>query len=144
MENKNFTNSNSDSPSHTNLNASERLKSIYENFIAESSKLFPKVDQKLLLDMIHLETSYKDWEGSVLLKIVYSSKSKVDTNKKKEEIFKRYQKMPDEVIEGRTLRVKLIRMYIKNLEELITNDTDIEFVTGSATLAPSDSYSDSA
>ena len=94
--------------------------------------------------MIHLETSYKDWEGSLLLKIVYSSKSKVDTNKKKEEIFKRYQKMPDEVIEGRTLRVKLIRMYIKNLEELITNDTDIEFVTGSATLAPSDSYSDSA
>ena len=87
--------------------------------------------------MIHLETSYKDSEGSVLLKIVYSSKSKVDTNKKKEEIFKRYQKMPDEVIEGRTLRVKLIRMYIKNLEELITNDTDIEFVTGSATLAPS-------
>jgi hypothetical protein len=79
-----------------------------------------------------------------LLKIVYSSKSKADTNKKKEEIFKRYQKMPDEVIEGRTLRVKLIRMYIKNLEELITNDTDIEFVTGSATLAPSDSYSDSA
>jgi hypothetical protein len=143
MKNKNFTNSNSDSPPNTIIYASERLKSIYENFIAESSKLFPKVDQKLLLDMIHLETSYKDSEGSVLLKIVYSSKSKVDTNKKKEEIFKRYQKMPDEVIEGRTLRVKLIRMYIKNLEELITNDTDIEFVTGSATLAPSDSYSDS-
>jgi|GEM_PF-2793233 hypothetical protein len=52
--------------------------------------------------------------------------------------------MPDEVIEGRTLRVKLIRMYIKNLEELIPNDTDIEFVTGSATLVSSDSYSDSA
>jgi hypothetical protein len=79
-----------------------------------------------------------------LLKIVYSYKSKVDTNKKKEEVFKRYQKMPDEVIEGRTLRVKLIRMYIKNLKGLRTNDTDIEFVTGSATLAPSDSYSDSA
>ena len=144
MENKNFTKSNYDSPPNTSINASERLKSIYEQFVAVSSKSFPKVDQKLLLDMIHLETSYKDWEGSVLLKIVYSSKSKADTNKKKEEIFKRYQKMPDEVIEGRTLRVKLIRMYIKNLEELITNDTDIEFVTGSATLAPSDSYSDSA
>ena len=84
MENKNFTNSNSDSPSNTSLNASERLKSIQENFLAESSKLFPKVDQKLLLDMIQLETSYKHWEGSVLLKIVYSSKSKVDTNKKKQ------------------------------------------------------------
>lgn len=141
MENKKITNS----PSSTNgITAAERLKSSYEHFTAECSKLFPKVDQKLLLDMIHLQTSYKDWEGSVLLKIVYSSNSKVDTNKKKEEVYKRFQKMPDEVIEGRTLRVKLIRMYIQDLENLITSDKDIEFVTGSATLAPSDSYSDSA
>ncbi|HEY6658383.1 MAG TPA: hypothetical protein VIZ62_07640 [Nitrososphaeraceae archaeon] len=141
MENKKITNS----PSSTNgITAAERLKSSYEHFTAECSKLFPKVDQKLLLDMIHLQTSYKDWEGSVLLKIVYSSNSKVDTNKKKEEIYKRFQKMPDEVIEGRTLRVKLIRMYIQELENLITSDRDIEFVTGSATLAPTDSYSDSA
>ena len=141
MENKKITNS----PSSTNgITAAERLKSSYEHFTAECSKLFPKVDQKLLLDMIHLQTSYKDWEGSVLLKIVYSSNSKVDTNKKKEEVYKRFQKMPDEVIEGRTLRVKLIRMYIQELENLITSDRDIEFVTGSATLAPSDSYSDSA
>ena len=141
MENKKITNS----PSSTNgITAAGRLKSSYEHFTAECSKLFPKVDQKLLLDMIHLQTSYKDWEGSVLLKIVYSSNSKVDTNKKKEEVYKRFQKMPDEVIEGRTLRVKLIRMYIQDLENLITSDRDIEFVTGSATLAPSDSYSDSA
>ena len=141
MENKKITNS----PSSTNgITAAERLKSSYEHFTAECSKLFPKVDQKLLLDMIHLQTSYKDWEGSDLLKIVYSSNSKVDTNKKKEEVYKRFQKMPDEVIEGRTLRVKLIRMYIQDLENLITSDRDIEFVTGSATLAPSDSYSDSA
>jgi hypothetical protein len=141
MENKKISNS----PSSSNgITAAERLKSSYEHFTTECSKLFPKVDQKLLLDMIHLQTSYKDWEGSVLLKIVYSSNSKVDTNKKKEEVYKRFQKMPDEVIEGRTLRVKLIRMYIQDLENLITSDRDIEFVTGSATLAPSDSYSDSA
>jgi len=141
MENKKITNS----PSSTNgITGAERLKSSYEHFTAECSKLFPKVDQKLLLDMVHLQTSYKDWEGSVLLKIVYSSNSKVDTNKKKEEVYKRFQKMPDEVIEGRTLRVKLIRMYIQDLENLITSDRDIEFVTCSATLAPSDSYSDSA
>lgn len=60
MGNKNFTKSNYDSPPNTSINASERLKTIYEQFVAESSKLFPKVDQKLLLDMIHLETSYKD------------------------------------------------------------------------------------
>jgi len=139
MENKNSTNS-----PNNGITAAEQLKSLYGNFLAECAKLFPKVDQKLLLDMIHLETSYKDWEGSVLLKIVYSSNSNVDTEKKKEEIYKLFQKMPDEVIEGRTLRVKLIRMYIKNLEKLLASDTDIEFITGSATLAPSDSYSDSA
>jgi hypothetical protein len=140
MENKKIINS----PSSNGITAAERLKSSYEHFTAECAKLFPKVDQKLLLDMIHLQTSYKDWEGSVLLKIVYSSNSKVDTNKKKEEVYKRFQKMPDEVIEGRTLRVKLIRLYIQDLEKFITSDRDIEFVTGSATLAPSDSYSDSA
>lgn len=144
MENKNLTNNSPSSSTNNGITAAERLKSAYTNFLGECAKLFPKVDQKLLLDMIYLETSYKDWEGSVLLKIVYSSNSKVDTNQKKEELYKKYQKMPDEVIEGHTLRVRLIRMYIKNLEKLISSDKDIEFVTGSATLAPSDSYSDSA
>jgi hypothetical protein len=61
MENKNSTNS-----PNSGITAAEQLKSLYGNFLAEGSKLFPKVDQKLLLDMIHLETSYKDWEGSVI------------------------------------------------------------------------------
>ena len=94
--------------------------------------------------MIYLETTYNDWEGSVLLRIVYSSNSQVNTERKKEEIYKKYQKMPEEVKEGRTLRVKFVRMYLKNLEDLINSDIDIEFVSGSATLTPSDSYSDSA
>ena len=42
MENKNFSNSKSDSPSTPSINASEGLKSLYEPFLAESSKLFPK------------------------------------------------------------------------------------------------------
>src|SRR5688500_3369253 len=141
MENKKITNS----PSSTNgITAAERLKSSYEHFTAECSKLFPKVDQKLLLDMIHLQTSYKDCDGSVLLKIVYSSEYKVDTKKMKWEVYKRLRNMPDEVIEGRTLSVKLMRMYSQDLENLMTRDWDIEFVTGSASLATSDSFSDSA
>jgi hypothetical protein len=35
MENKNFTKSNYDSPPNTSINASQRLKSIYEQFVAE-------------------------------------------------------------------------------------------------------------
>ena len=49
--------------------------------------------------------------------------------------------MPEEVLEDRTLSVKLIRMYINDLEELINSDSDIESIFGSATLTPSDSYS---
>jgi hypothetical protein len=143
MKNKKLVNDSSYS-SDNGITAAEQVISSYKEFLAKSAELFPKVDQKLLLDIIYLETTYNDWEGSVLLKIVYSSNSRVNTEKKKEEIYKKYQKMPDEVIEGRTLRVKLVRMYIKNLEKLINSDNDIEFVSGSATLTPSDSYSDSA
>ena len=142
MVNKNLVN-NSSSQHDNAKNASQQLITSYNDFLSKSTKLFPKVDQKLLLDMIHFQTSYQDWEGSVLLRIVYSSNSGVNTDKKKEEIFQKYQKMPEEVKENRTLRVKLIRMYIENLEELINSDNDIEFISGSATLTPSDAYSDS-
>jgi len=143
MENKNLVNESS-YPTENDTTAAVQLISSYKEFLKKASKLYPKVDQKLLLDMIYLESTYNDWEGSVLLRIVYSSNSQVNTEKKKEEIYQRYQKMPEEVKEGRTLRVKLVRMYLKNLEDLINSDNDIEFVSGSATLTPSDSYSDSA
>jgi hypothetical protein len=130
MEKQNLTNS-----------AAEQIKSTYKRLLDEFVELFPKVDQKLLLDILYFQTNYKDWEGSVLLKIVYSSKANVDTEKKKQEIYKKYQKMPEEVLEDRTLSVKLVRMYINDLEELINSDSDIESIFGSATLSPSDSYS---
>ena len=142
MENKNLVNESS-YPTENDTTAAVQLISSYKEFLKNASKLYPKVDQKLLLDMIYLETTYNDWEGSVLLRIVYSSNSQVNTEKKKEEIYQKYQKMPEEVKEGRTLRVKLVRMYLKNLEDLINSDNDIEFVSGSATLTPTDSYSDS-
>jgi hypothetical protein len=142
MENKNLVNESS-YPTKNDTTAAVQLISSYKEFLRKASNLYPKVDQKLLLDMIYLESTYNDWEGSVLLRIVYSSNSQVNTEKKKEEIYQKYQKMPEEVKEGRTLRVKLVRMYLKNLEDLINSDNDIEFVSGSATLTPTDSYSDS-
>ena len=137
MEKQNLSNKiSSDSKS-----AAEQLKSSYKKLLDESAELFPKVDQKLLLDILYFETNYKDWEGSVLLKIVYSSKANIDSDKKKEQIYEKYQKIADFVLEDRALRVKLVRMYINNLEKLIHSDSDIEFISGSATLTPSDSYS---
>ena len=142
MENEKVINSSSTSSEVTT--ATEQLKASYQKFLNDSAKLFPKVDQKLLLDILQFETNYKDWEGSVLLKIVYDSNANVDTEQKKEVIFQRYQKMQDIVEEDRTLRVKVIRMYINELEKLLNSDKDIVYLYGSASLSPTDSYSDSA
>jgi hypothetical protein len=142
MENEKAINSSSSSSDVTP--ATEQLKASYQKFLNDSAKLFPKVDQKLLLDMLQFESNYKDWEGSVLLKIVYDSNTNVDTEQKKEIIYQRYQKMPDVINEDRSLRVKVIRMYIKELEKLLNSDKDIVYLYGSASLSPTDSYSDSA
>jgi hypothetical protein len=116
---------------------SAKLKSRYQNFLQEAATLFPKVDQKLLLNILQFETAYSDWEGSVLLKIVYPAGTDLDA--KKEWIYKKYQRVSS-VEENRTLRFKGIRVYIEELEKLLNEDQEIEYITGSATLAPSDAY----
>ena len=115
-----------------------RLKSSYQNFLRESESLFPKVDQKLLLNMLQFETSFSDWEGSVLLKLIYPANTDLDS--KKEWIYKKYQRVAS-IEENRTIRFKGIRIYVAELESMLGEDPDIEFITGSATLTPSDAYS---
>ena len=56
-----------------------RVKLRYQELLEESATLFPKVDQRLLIDILKFETTYKDWEGSVMLKIVYPS-DRIDMN----------------------------------------------------------------
>ena len=118
---------------------SSKLLISYGNFLKELENSFPKVDQRLLMDIFYFQTTYKDWEGSVLLKIVYP-KDKVDMNSKKEWIYSRYQRVPS-IEEDRTLRFKAIRMFAEELERILIEDPQIEYITGSATLAPSDAYS---
>ena len=117
---------------------SAKLKSRYQNFLQEAATLFPKVDQKLLLNILQFETGYSDWEGSVMLKIVYPAGTDLDT--KKEWIYKKYQRVSS-VEENKTLRFKGIRVYIEELEKLLNEDKEIEYITGSATMTPSDAYS---
>ena len=126
---------NRDETSYSNAN---NIKVRYQEFLNESAALYPKLDQRLLIDILRFETTYKDWEGSVMLKIVYPT-DRVDIGSKKDWIYSRYQRVP-EVDENRTLRVKLIRMYLEDVERLLADDPDIEYVTGSATLAPTDAY----
>jgi hypothetical protein len=118
--------------------SSSKLKTSYETFLQESATLFPKLDQKLLLNILQFETTYKDWEGSVMLKIVYPATIS-DIDAKKDWIYKKYQRVSN-IEEDRTLRFKAIRLYIEEIEKLLKEDPTIEYITGSATMTPSDAY----
>ena len=75
----------------TNMSpSSSKLKASFQNLLHEAQTLFPKVDQKLLLDILRFENLYKDWEGSVMLKVVYPAGTDID--EKKELVYKKFQR----------------------------------------------------
>lgn len=121
----------------TTAAAASELKQDYQNFIQKAATLFPKVDQKLLMNMLQFENTYSDWEGNVLLKVVYPSGT--DMEKKKEWIYGKYQRMPS-IEENKTARFKAIRMYVDDLDRMLSEDPEVEFITGSLTLSPSEAY----
>ncbi|MEO9320413.1 MAG: hypothetical protein ABI361_07050 [Nitrososphaera sp.] len=110
----------------------------YRRFLRKAKDLFPKVDQKLLLNILQFETEYSDWEGGVLLKVVYPSGTDIDA--KKEMFYSRYGWMSS-IEEDKTLRMKAIRMYVEEIDRMLDWDSDIIYITGSATLTPAHSYS---
>jgi len=119
--------------------ASAVLKSTYKQFVQRASDLFPKVDQKLLMNILQFEVAYDDWEGSVMLKVVYPA-DRVNMDAKKDFIYNKYQRVAT-VEADKTLRFKGIRIYVEELEKMLNEDPDIQYITGSATLTPSDAYS---
>jgi hypothetical protein len=135
---KTSINNQSESSTSTSTTLSSKLKTAYETFLQEAATLFPKVDQKLLLNMLQFETTYPDWEGSVMLKIIYPA-SISDIDAKKDWIYRKYQRVST-IEENRTLRFKAIRMYIEEIEKVLKEDPTIEYITGSATMTPSDAY----
>jgi hypothetical protein len=88
--------------------------------------------------MLQFETTYPDWEGSVMLKIIYPA-SISDIDAKKDWIYRKYQRVST-IEENRTLRFKAVRMYIEEIEKVLKEDPTIEYITGSATMTPSDAY----
>ena len=135
---KSSINNQSESSTSTSTTSSSKLKTAYETFLQEAAALFPKVDQKLLLNILQFQTSYQDWEGSVMLKIIYPATIS-DIDAKKDWIYRKYQKVST-IEENRTLRFKAIRMYLEEIEKLLKEDPTIEYITGSATMTPSDAY----
>jgi len=120
------------------LSASVRIKQDYQNFLEEAALLMPKVDKSLLLDILYYQTRYPDWEGSAVISIVYAAD--LDINQKKEWIYQKYGRM-SQIDEGKTLKFKAIRMSTEELGKILDEDPDIQYITGSATLTPTDSYS---
>ncbi|MDQ3868150.1 MAG: hypothetical protein M3250_01170 [Thermoproteota archaeon] len=138
MEKTSINNQSVSSTTSASTSSSSKLKTAYETFLQEAATLFPKVDQKLLLNILQYETTYKDWEGSVMLKVVYPATIS-DIDAKKDWIYKKYQRVSN-IEEDRTLRFKAIRMYVEEIEKLLKEDPTIEYITGSATMTPSDAY----
>ena len=65
----------------------KQLRQEYRQFLDKAVTLFPKVDQKLFLDILWFQTAYHDCEGNALIKLVYPSG--VDLEKKEEvDLFK--------------------------------------------------------
>ena len=135
---KSSINNQSESSTSTSTTSSSKLKTAYETFLQEAATLFPKVDQKLLLNILQLQTNYQDWEGSVMLKILYPA-TIPDIDAKKDWIYRKYQRVST-IEENRTLRFKAIRMYLEEIEKLLKEAPTIEYITGSATMTPSDAY----
>ena len=135
---KSSINNQSESSTSTSTTSTSKLKTSYETFLQEAATLFPKVDQKLLLNILQLQTNYQDWEGSVMLKILYPA-TIPDIDAKKDWIYRKYQRVST-IEENRTLRFKAIRMYIEEIEKVLKEDPTIEYITGSATMTPSDAY----
>src|SRR5919107_2786100 len=135
---KSSINNQSESSTSTSTTSSSKLKTAYETFLQEAATLFPKVDQKLLLNILQLQTNYQDWEGSVMLKILYPA-TIPDIDAKKDWIYRKYQRVST-IEENRTLRFKAIRMYLEEIEKLLKEDPTIEYITGSATMTPSEAY----
>ena len=135
---KTSINNQSESSTSTSTTLSSKLKTAYNTFLQEGATLFPKVDQKLLLNILQFETTYQDWEGSVMLKIIYPATIS-DIDAKKDWIYRKYQRVST-IEENRTLRFKAIRMNLEEIEKLLKEDQTIEYITGSATMTPSDAY----
>jgi hypothetical protein len=114
------------------------LKSDYQNLIKKAANFFPKVNQNLILDILKLETTYKDWEGSVILEIKYPE-GKVELDTKINKLYDKYERSASEKDE-RILRFKALHMNIEELENLLKEDLEIEYISGSAEHSAKDEF----
>ena len=128
---------NSEKPTLLSSSASQ-LRSDYQNLMRKAESLFPKVDQTLLMDMLKLETKQKGWQGTVILEIRYPD-DRVRLEEKIDKPYNKYERVPSEK-DDRTLRFKAVHIDTEELERLLKEDPEIEYITGSAEQTLKDEY----
>ena len=116
---------------------SSDLISYYSNLKKKIKEYFPKVDEKLILDILRIQSKHPNWIGSTTLEIQYVND--IDLNKKKEKLYDKYKMLPIEK-NDRTLRFKAKGMYLQNIEDLLEMDSEIEFINGEAEVTEEDQY----
>ncbi|WP_161486438.1 hypothetical protein [Candidatus Nitrosocosmicus hydrocola] len=131
-------NSNSNS-NHTNISKKYvDLKNHFKSVVNSIKECFPYVDEILILDILRLEYFKPDWQGTITIEIQYR-KNSVNLDEKKDKLYDKFQMLPMEMNEN-TLRFKAKKMFLKDIEELFDNDSDIAYVTGSARPTEDEQY----
>ena len=125
-------------PTLPSSSSASQLRSDYQNLMRKAESLFPKVDQTLLMEMLKLETKQKGWQGTVILEIRYSE-DRVRLEEKIDKLYNKYERVPSEK-DDRTLRFKAVHIDTEELERLLKEDPEIEYITGSAEQTLKDEY----
>lgn len=114
------------------------VESQFKNLVGDIKESFPHVDENLILDILRLEHFKPNWQGTATIEIKYKRNSS-NLKEKKDRLYEKFDMLPMEKDE-KTLRFKARKMYLRDIEEFFENDSDIEYLTGSARPTEDDQY----
>jgi hypothetical protein len=119
-------------------NIQDLVMTEYQSFKKRIVQLIPKVDEDLILQVLKFQTTKEEWPGSVTLRIKYKRNLESDIDTKKERLYQKYKMLPSEM-DDRTLRFKVLGVYLKDITEL-SQDPEVEHISGSAEPSQKNQY----
>lgn len=109
---------------------SQEIESMYDYVLENISSKLQKIDPKLVMRVMEYERTFSDVAPAVNLHVHY--KAGTDSEKKLDQLRSRYGYCMAR--EGRSSLLAQGNMSLKTIES-ISRDTDVEIVTGSASIA---------
>ncbi len=109
---------------------SQEIESLYDGFLATISSKLQKIDPELVMKVMEYERKFGEVEPAVNLHVHY--KNGINNDKKSDELRSKYGYCI--ALEGKSSLVAQGNMSLNTIEE-ISNDPDIESVTGFASIA---------